>query len=138
MTLSGTAPEGNTLFAMWVTSTVDGPPLVPISSLWWMDIDGPFALQPTISGTDEDGVAALEIRSIDGTQTDVPFASYGSAGHCAPFGWDATIDDPTTLGVPPYTVTLRLNDGARSYEIVWKWPCDLDDDTLTGAMLPAD
>jgi hypothetical protein len=139
VTLAGTAPEGDTGFALQVTSLVDGPPVRPIVAVWWPDIDDPFALSVDITGVDSCSDVVLEITSTKGLTTELTMELYESDRRCGPSEGEVTLDDRTALGAAPYTVTLGVTDATQRYEIAWEWPADLNGgDTLKGTMQPQD
>ncbi len=132
--LHGEAEEGTTRFAILVSSSVAGPPLLPIASVGWPTseafTDDAFLIGVEFYGIDPGSEAEIQILSSDQVSTVLPLQMYTTAQEgsaCVRWieGETAAIEGASALGATPLDVTLLLRDGTGRYKASWEWPRDI-------------
>jgi hypothetical protein len=136
--LFGESAEGTTRFSVLASSSIGGPPLLPIASVWWPDTDDEFLMSVNLYGVDPTTEAYIDVVAADRVATVLPIQLYESAASCPPFieGESVVVGGVGSLGVAPHEATLFVFSEAGQYELTWEWPRDIGrDDTLTGTMV---
>ena len=145
--LHGEAEGGSTRFAILVSSSAEGPPLLPVASVWWPAseaiTDDAFLVGAEFHGIDADSEVEFQIVSSDGITTVVPLQLYptlqGNSG-CVRLveGETAPINGVDSFGAPPLQVTLLVRSGNERYQVSWEWPRDVGPDGYrTSTLHPA-
>ncbi len=147
--VKGISPQGQSYFAIEVTTSVLGSVPAPVASVWWPDTSDRFEPYVSAVGPQSGIEARLRVVSVDGVTTEFPMGALvnieeGSPIECGSVFAVEHQDGPITfvyneeaLGATPYEVTLTVGVEGPEFERTWIWPDELgSEDTLTGTMQP--
>ncbi len=124
--------EGSTRFALLVSASVAGPPLLPIASVWLPDTNDSFVVGAELHEIDPDSEARVEIVSADGISTVLHMQLYAQPAESECVQWvegeSTVVEGIRALGAAPFQATLLLLSATEQYEMSWEWPRDAGPD----------
>ncbi len=129
----GTSGRWKSLFAIMLTSTVEGPPLTPHAEVWWPDTIDRFQPYVEIAGPPDNATMTLRVSATGADATTLVLDRVPPSEHpqsCPPtfrIGDETPFSRNTELpGNPPYTISLLVESPEGDYEASWRWPDDLN------------